>query len=133
MFARLVLLFTIVPLIELLLLIELGGKIGAANTVAVVIMTGFAGAALARSQGFGILNRIQSELAQGKLPGASLLDGLFVFAGGLLLLTPGLLTDILGFCLLVPAAREPLKRYLIRHFKTKLQSGQIKAHYTVED
>ena len=132
MFGRLFLLFTIVPLLELALLIELGGIIGVTNTIAIVIITGFIGAALARSQGFGILNRIQAEMAQGQLPGDSMVDGLLVFAGGLLLLTPGLLTDVLGFSLLIPASRSFLKTYLIRYFKSKIQNGEIHADYTVE-
>ena len=133
MFARLFLLFTVVPLLELWLLIELGSVIGAANTVAMVIITGFIGAALARSQGFGILNRIQTEMAQGQLPGNSLIDGLLVLAGGLLLLTPGLLTDVLGFSFLIPVSRTLLKRYIVRYLKTKVKSGEIQANYTVDN
>ncbi|MFQ5750554.1 MAG: FxsA family protein, partial [bacterium] len=87
MLIRLLLLFTIVPLIELALLIKLGQHIGLFNTIAVVIVTGIVGAALARYEGFGILHRIQNELARGQLPAESLLDGALILAGALLLLT----------------------------------------------
>jgi UPF0716 protein FxsA len=133
MFGRLFLLFTVIPLLELALLIELGGIIGVANTIAVVIITGFIGAALARSQGFGILNQIQSEMANGQLPGNSLIEGLLVLAGGLLLLTPGILTDLFGFSLLIPVSRLFLKKYLVRYFRKKINQGEIQTSYTIED
>jgi UPF0716 protein FxsA len=133
MFVRLVILFTVVPLIELALLIELGQAIGLFNTIAIVILTGIIGAYLARSQGFGILQRIQNELAQGQLPGNSLLDGVLVLAGGLLLLTPGLITDAFGFALLIPLSRAFIKIYLKKYFQRKIRSDEIHVRYTVED
>ncbi|MFQ5637838.1 MAG: FxsA family protein [bacterium] len=133
MFVRLVLLFTVIPLIELALLIELGQAIGLLNTISVVILTGVIGAYLARSQGFGIFHRIQTELAQGKIPGASLLDGVLVLAGGLLLLTPGLITDFFGFTLLLPFSRAFVIIYLKRYFQSKIQTGEINVHYKIED
>jgi len=119
MFIRLLLLFTLVPLIELALLIEIGQKIGLWNTIAIVVLTGFIGAALARSEGFGIISRIQSELASGQLPGDSLIDGALVLAGALLLLTPGLITDAFGFALLLP--------------NQKINTGEIHVNYKIED
>ena len=112
MFFRLIILFTVVPLIELALLIELGQQIGLGNTIIIVVLTGFIGAALARSEGFGVLQRIQSELNQGQIPADSLFDGALILAGALLLLTPGLVTDVIGFVLLVPPSRKRLKAYL---------------------
>ncbi|MFQ5866052.1 MAG: FxsA family protein [bacterium] len=133
MLFRLILLFTIVPLVELALLIELGKHIGAMNTIAVVLFTGIAGAALARSQGFGILTRIRDELSQGQLPSDSLIDGIMVLAGALLLLTPGLLTDALGFALLVPFTRLLFKKYLKKYLRSKIQTGEIHVRYKVEE
>ncbi len=133
MFLRLLLLFTVVPLVELALLIKLGQAVGLGNTLAVVILTGLIGAALARAEGFGVLRRIQMELASGQLPGDSLLDGALVLAGGLLLLTPGLITDTFGLVLLLPFSRRLVKHSLKSYFKRKIHSGEIEVHYRVED
>ena len=133
MFIRLLLLFTLVPLIELALLIEIGQKIGLWNTIAIVVLTGFIGAALARSEGFGIISRIQNELASGQLPGDSLIDGALVLAGALLLLTPGLITDAFGFALLLHFSRAVVKIYLKKYFSRKINTGEIQVSYKIED
>lgn len=133
MLFRLILLFTIIPLVELALLIELGQYIGVMNTIVVVLLTGIAGAALARSQGFGILNRIRIELSQGQLPSDSLIDGLLVLAGALLLLTPGLMTDALGFALLFPFTRLFFRNYLKKYFRRKIKTDEIHVRYKVEE
>ena len=96
MLLRLLLLFTIVPLVELYLLIRLGTYIGAADTVAIVIGTGVVGGLLARSQGLAVVHRIRTELNQGRVPAESLFDGLLILISGAMLITPGLLTDGLG-------------------------------------
>ena len=132
MFFRLIILFTVVPLIELALLIELGQKIGLSNTIIIVVLTGFIGAALARSEGFGVLQRIQSELNQGQIPADSLFDGALILAGALLLLTPGLVPDVIGFLLLVPPTRKRLKAYLKNYFRRKFNKGEIHVDYRVE-
>jgi UPF0716 protein FxsA len=132
MFFRLIVLFTVVPLVELAILIELGQRIGLSSTIAIVILTGFVGAALARSQGFGVLNRIQSELNTGQLPADGLFDGALILAGALLLLTPGLITDLFGFALLLPASRKLLKVYIRNYFRGKLNKGEIHVNYRVE-
>ena len=133
MFFRLLLLFTIVPLVELALLIKLGQKIGLLNTVAVVIVTGIVGAALARSQGFTILSRIQNELRIGQLPGDSLIEGALILSGALLLLTPGLITDAFGFAMLLPLTREFLRKTLKNYFRGKINTGEISVNYKVEE
>ena len=97
MFVRLLILFTVVPLIELALLIKLGNLIGLWPTISIVIVTGVLGAALARNQGMRTVGAIRAELAQGRAPTESLLNGLLILVGGVVLLTPGLLTDLLGF------------------------------------
>jgi len=132
MFAKLVILFTIVPLLELSLLIEIGQRIGLVYTILIVLATGFLGAALARREGFGVISRIQNELHSGQLPGDSLLDGALVLAGALLLLTPGLLTDVVGLCLLLPPTRALLKSRLKEYFRAKINTGEISANYRVE-
>ncbi|MCG8605862.1 FxsA family protein [bacterium] len=132
MLFRLIVLFTAVPLVELAILIELGQRIGLSNTIAVVILTGFAGAALARSQGFGVVKRIQDELRSGQLPADGLFDGALILAGALLLLTPGLITDLFGFALLLPGSRKILKVYIRKYFRRKIDKGEIHVNYRVE-
>jgi UPF0716 protein FxsA len=110
MFLRLLLLFTLVPLVELYLLIEIGGAIGVAPTIAIVIVTGVIGAALARWQGLGVLRRLQDDLSAGRPPTDALIDGLLIFVAGAVLLTPGLITDALGLLLLVPAGRAAVRK-----------------------
>lgn len=108
------LLFTVVPVAELYLLIQLGQVIGPELTVGVVVVTGAVGVVLAKSQGMAVLNSIQDQVEMGEVPGSAILDGLFVLVGGVLLVTPGLLTDTIGFIFLIPFTRRPLKNYL-RH------------------
>ena len=91
-----------VPLIELYFLISVGKVIGAGMTVAVVILTAVIGAWLLRLQGLATLNRIQRTTAAGKLPATELIEGLILLITGALLLTPGFVTDAIGFTLLVP-------------------------------
>jgi UPF0716 protein FxsA len=125
MLIRLFILFTIVPIIELYLLIKVGSLIGAIPTVALVLFISLAGAWLVRAQGFAIIRRIQSELAQGRLPAGELLDGAMVLVGGVLLLTPGFFTDFLGLWFLIPATRSVIKRSVRRWMQRKLERGAI--------
>ena len=133
MLLRLILIFTLVPLIELSLLIELGRHIGFAPTLAIVIITGVIGAYLAKYEGFKVIYRIRQELRNGRIPAEGLIDGAIILAGGLLLLTPGLLTDTIGFLALIPFTRKYLKHYLKRKFKQKIDSKEIHAFYTIDD
>lgn len=125
MFLRLFLIFTIVPIIEVWLLINIGREIGALPTVAVLVAISMAGAWLARSQGFGVIVAIQQELAAGRLPAAHILDGAFILAGGILLLTPGFFTDFIGLFFLIPASRRLLKLWLGRWLEQKLRGGSF--------
>ncbi|MFT5089076.1 MAG: UPF0716 protein FxsA [Candidatus Latescibacterota bacterium] len=125
MFLRLLLLFTIVPIVELALLIEVGRQIGSLPTVALVLVTGAAGAALARSQGLLAFQRLRQGFGQGQSPGDALLDGVLVLVGGLLLLTPGILTDLVGFGVLLPSTRKLIRRYLREAIARRLQPNTI--------
>ena len=125
MFIKLLILFTLVPIIELYVLIEASHQIGIGATIAMIFLTGIAGAYLARSQGFHIINRIQSEMNQGRLPAEELMDGAIILAGGLLLLTPGFCTDFTGFILLTPVTRQFIKVWLRRWLDLKIQRGEI--------
>ncbi len=133
MLLRLILLFTLVPLIELSLLIELGRHIGLGSTIAIVIVTGVIGAYLAKYEGFKVISGIRQELGAGKIPAKGLIDGVIILAGGLLLLTPGLLTDTIGFLALIPVTRNYLKQYLKKKFKQKIDSKEIHTFYTIND
>lgn len=125
MFMKLFLLFTIIPVVELAILIRLGGAIGIVPTVAIVVLTGLAGAWLARTQGFGVLAKIRARMAEGAFPADELLDGLLVLAAGIVLITPGILTDITGFLLLIPFTRRKAKNLLSRYIRNRLQGGTI--------
>jgi len=105
MFVKLALLFIIVPIIEIALLIELGQIIDVWPTIALILTTGVIGAWLARMQGRRALGAIRLSLQQGRLPGDALLDGVLVLVAGVVLITPGLLTDVTGILLLVPPIR----------------------------
>jgi UPF0716 protein FxsA len=122
-FLQLLLLFTVVPIAELALLIQLGRLIGLAPTIAIVLLTGVTGAALARWQGLATLRRVQSEIAEGRMPAGALIDGLLILVAGAMLLTPGLITDAAGFLLLVPPTRAAVRRALVEAFRRRMQGG----------
>lgn len=124
MFGYLVLLFTVLPALELMLLIKIGSSIGAINTLFIIVFTGVLGAYLARLQGFVILNKIQTQMAQGKMPTSEMLDGLMIFVGGLVLLTPGFVTDTIGFLLLIPFTRALIKMLVKSRFEAMVKNGQ---------
>lgn len=123
---RLALLFVIVPLIELVLLIELGRVIGLLPTVALVVFTGVTGAFLARAEGVRVFFQFQRELASGRLPGQSMLDGISVLIGGAFLLTPGVLTDVVGFSLLLPVTRRWIQRRVRARLERQIEEGSIR-------
>ncbi|QDU58596.1 FxsA family protein [Aeoliella mucimassa] len=106
------LLFTVGPLLELSLLIYLGAHVGLVETVGLVLLTGIVGAALARWQGVKALLRVQRRIGRGQVPADELFDGVLILVAGLLLITPGLITDTFGFCLLIPPARSVIKLWL---------------------
>lgn len=112
MFLKLFLAFTLIPMIELYLLIKIGASIGAFNTLVLVIFTGAAGAWLARMQGLQTMFRVRARLQAGEMPADDLLDAVIIFAAGIVLLTPGLLTDIAGLLLLIPTTRLAFKGWL---------------------
>ncbi|MEA3363903.1 MAG: FxsA family protein [Thermodesulfobacteriota bacterium] len=125
MFIKLLIVFTVVPIIELYVLIEAGRQIGVGATIGMIFLTGIAGAYLARSQGFNLINRIQTEMYQGRIPAEEMMDGAMILSGGLLLLTPGFCTDLFGFCLLTPVTRQFFKVWLKKWLDLKIQQGEI--------
>ena len=125
MFIKLLILFTFIPALELYVLFEAGRQIGFWPTIGLIFLTGIAGALLARSQGFELVQKIQMELNQGRLPADELFDGAMILSGGLLLLTPGFCTDFIGFCLLTPLTRNVIKTALKRWTEQKIANGEI--------
>ena len=125
MFGKLFLLFVLVPVAEIYLLVTVGGAIGAFPTVALVILTALAGAHLARMQGMSTMLRIRENLDQGFMPAEELLDGVLIFLAGMVLLTPGFLTDIAGLLILLPATRNLFKKWLRKKFDEWRQNPNV--------
>jgi len=124
-FSRLLILLVMTPIIELFILLEIGKRIGVFTTLAIIIITGMMGAYLVKNQGFFAIRKIQQDLNQNILPGESILQGIIILTGGIFLLTPGFITDITGFILLIPFTREIVKKYLIRWLQGKINSGHF--------
>jgi len=120
MLARLILLLTIVPLVELVILLRLAQAISWGPTILIVLVTGVFGAWLARREGFRTLVRIQEELASGHTPTLSLVEGVMILVAGVLLVTPGILTDLVGLALLVPPIRRWVARRIAESFKRRM-------------
>lgn len=115
----LLLLFIVVPFVELALLLKLAELTSWWHTLLLVIVTGIVGTWLARSQGLRTYGKIQKSLAAGQMPTESLIDAAMIFVAGALLLTPGILTDVFGFSLLFPITRRLYRRSLVRYFKSR--------------
>jgi UPF0716 protein FxsA len=127
MFAKLLLLFVFVPIIELSLFIYLGRYIGLPATLVIILLTGFLGAVLTKSQGGKALANFQTALSAGKMPAREIVDGLLILIAGAVLLTPGFLTDAIGFTLLIPKARSAVRALLSAKLAHKINvqvSGQ---------
>jgi UPF0716 protein FxsA len=125
MLFKLFLAFTLIPVAEIYLFIEIGGSIGALNTIILVILTAFAGAYLAKMQGMQTMLRVRASLEQGILPQEELVDALLIFIAGIVLLTPGFLTDTLGLLLLYPTTRYWIKQYLRRRFDQWIRNSDV--------
>ena len=121
---KLLLAFTIIPIIEIYLLIEIGSIFGALTAITLVILTGFLGAFMARMQGLQTLFRIQESLREGRMPSSDLLDALLIVIAGVVLLTPGFLTDSAGFLLLIPTTRNTIISWLQRQIELRYMSNR---------
>lgn len=113
----------IVPFAEIYLLLQVGGIIGALPTIFLVVFTALLGAFLLKQQGLATFQRFQLSLAQGEVPAYEIIEGPIILLGGLLLLTPGFITDILGFICLVPPLRRKIAQYLIENHLIQTVSG----------
>ncbi|MBN2107534.1 MAG: FxsA family protein [Deltaproteobacteria bacterium] len=131
MVVKFFLLFTVVPCLELALLIRLGSSIGTLETVLLIIITGIAGALAVRASGLACLQRIRAGLSQGSPPTDELLQGLLILLAGALLITPGLLTDAAGFLLLAPPVRALITKRLKHMLQTKILKNSCCSGYTI--
>jgi UPF0716 protein FxsA len=119
------LIFVVFPIAEITVLVMLYGKIGLLATLALMIGAGMAGAAVARVEGFKSAMRVRSQLAHGALPAAEMFDGLLIAAAGVLLILPGILSDIAGLILLLPPTRKLVRQGLMHWARTRFRVVQI--------
>jgi UPF0716 protein FxsA len=122
---RLFLLFTLVPLAELFLLVKLGGLLGVWPTIGLVAITGLLGAALARREGRRALARYQEALAKAQLPEEGIISGLLILVGGVMLITPGVLTDLAGLGLMIPPIRQAVAKQVKKRVQRRIEGGSI--------
>jgi UPF0716 protein FxsA len=120
MFFKLFLIFTLVPAVELSLLIYFGSIIGTLNTIGLIIFTALLGAYMVRLEGIGVMYRIQRDLNEGRFPAEELINGVMILVAGALLLTPGFVTDILGFLMVIPGSRDVIKGAARRYLEKRV-------------
>jgi UPF0716 protein FxsA len=119
------LLLIIIPALEIGLLVLSGQAIGLVPTVLLIITTGILGAYLAKKQGIETIRKAQRDMQYGQMPGEAIMDGVCILVGGVVLLTPGFITDALGFLLLLPATRRMFKPFFYRLFKRWINKGNV--------
>lgn len=126
---RFVLFLIALPLLELYLLIKIGSYLGAFLTIALIIFTAVLGLLLARFEGLRTLHQIRQSLSQGIVPAEEMLDSVLIFAGGVLFVIPGVLTDCAALVLLIPFTRTVFKRWLRRRFDRMVERGNVRLQY----
>ncbi|EPJ47171.1 MAG: hypothetical protein OFPI_32390 [Osedax symbiont Rs2] len=115
--------FIVIPIVEITLLINVGQLIGAWYTIALVLLSAFVGVNMLRHQGLATLGRAQQKMQQGEMPQQEMVEGLVLAVGGALLITPGFVTDIIGFCCLIPLTRIGFIKIVSSRFKHKMSAG----------
>ena len=131
MIGRLLLLFLLTPAVELALLIQVDRVIGFWPTIALIVVTGIVGSHLTRREGLSTWQNLNSRLQAGDLPGTELADGIIILVAGALLITPGILTDVLGFLGLIPFTRTYLRQFVMRWFQRKMEQGTMQVQFGV--
>ena len=124
MFGRLLLLFIFVPIIELYFLALLISRITLMPTIGLIVLTGIIGAGLARAQGLSTMRKIKEEMRQGRPPAQELVEGVMILIGGIALMTPGILTDLFGFAMLLPGIRKSIARKLKENLMQSVAAGK---------
>ncbi len=117
--------FIAVPFIELVILFEIANIIGSLETLLLILITGIVGGMLAKREGINAWIRFQREVRSGSVPAGRIFDGFLILIGGALLLTPGLITDAIGFSLLIPPSRKTIKKLLAKYIRKKIEQGSI--------
>lgn len=125
MLGKLLLLFTVIPVVELYLLITIGQNVGAGPTIALVLGTGFLGAWLAKREGSRVLRSWQGSLARGELPKEGVISSVLVLVGGVLLVTPGVVTDVMGLLLLLPWTRRLVAAAILERLEERLAVQEV--------
>ncbi len=120
---RLILFFTIIPLLEITLLMKISQSFGIFYTVLLVGITGLVGAVLSKKQGTSVIIKIKESLNDGMMPANSLIDGLLILIGGILLITPGIFTDLGGFCCIIPFTRKKIKKLTKNKLNNLISTG----------
>lgn len=128
MFAKLFFIFAVLPILEIALLINVGEQIGGWNTVAIVIVTAFVGASLVRQQGVATLFQAQTKMSQGQMPGQEMAEGLLLVIAGVLLVTPGFITDGIGLLFTLPMTRPRIASFLMKHIPMSV-AGNVHASH----
>ncbi len=126
MLLRLFVLFTLFPILEILILMQISALLGPVTAIILVVGTGFAGASLAKIQGFQTISRIRDNMKQGIMPGDEVFDAFLILVAGILLVTPGLISDISGILLLIPATRTRAKGFLVRLIDKGMKNGTLR-------
>jgi UPF0716 protein FxsA len=131
---KMILIFTIVPFVELYLLFKIAELTSALTALVIIIITGVVGAYLAKSQGLKVFNQIQDEFQRGVMPKDKLIEGFCILIGGILLLTPGVITDFIGFTLIIPMTRLIYAKTIKKFIKNKIsgKTTTYSSQYTVE-
>ena len=124
MFIKLLIIFTTVPLIELALLIKVGEILGVIPTIIIVALTGIIGVTLAKNQGYQVITKIKNNIELGKLPADDLISGVLILIGGTMLLTPGIITDITGFSLIIPGSRNLFIKIVKQKIKNHIENNR---------
>ncbi|MFD1019012.1 FxsA family protein [Thalassobacillus hwangdonensis] len=125
MFRWLLLLIIIVPALEIGILVYAGSLIGPLWVILLIIATGVVGAWLAKKQGLETIYSFRQSVSMGQMPQGTLLDGACILVGGAVLLTPGFITDAIGFMLLIPATRTPIKALISKWVRRMMENGNI--------
>jgi UPF0716 protein FxsA len=131
MLGRLLLLFLLTPAIELGVLIQVDQLIGFGPTIGLIVATGIVGSYLARREGVNTWRRLNERLSAGDLPGKELVDGAIILVAGALLVTPGVLTDVVGFLGLIPPSRALFRKALMRRFQSKMREGSMQVQFGI--
>ena len=119
----LVILFLVVPIVELYIIVQVASSVGIFETIGLLILVSVVGAWLVRSQGLTVLGRVQGQLAMGNVPGKEMVDGLLILFAGALMLTPGFMTDAFGMLLLIPPTRAVVRTILVRRYRNSVVLG----------